>query len=86
MHVLGGGRAAHRPDALACADHSFISDRGRRDPAVGAARPGHALWMHETGLDGEINHHYGGRGVDFDDPDGHLMEIITRPFPDTPGG
>jgi catechol 2,3-dioxygenase-like lactoylglutathione lyase family enzyme len=29
---------------------------------------------------GEINHHFGGRGVYFDDPDGHLMEIITRPY------
>ena len=33
---------------------------------------------------GEINHLYGGRGVYFDDPDGHLMEIITRPYGPTP--
>jgi catechol 2,3-dioxygenase-like lactoylglutathione lyase family enzyme len=29
---------------------------------------------------GEINTHYGGRGVYFPDPDGHLLEIITRPY------
>jgi catechol 2,3-dioxygenase-like lactoylglutathione lyase family enzyme len=29
---------------------------------------------------GEINHHDGGRGVYFEDPNGHLMEIITRPY------
>jgi catechol 2,3-dioxygenase-like lactoylglutathione lyase family enzyme len=29
---------------------------------------------------GEINHEDGGRGVYFDDPDGHLLEIITRPY------
>ena len=29
---------------------------------------------------GEINHLYGGRGVYFDDPDGHLMELITAPY------
>jgi catechol 2,3-dioxygenase-like lactoylglutathione lyase family enzyme len=29
---------------------------------------------------GEINHHDGGRGVYFDDPDGHNLEIITRPY------
>lgn len=29
---------------------------------------------------GEINRHFGGRGVYFDDPDGHLLEIITRPY------
>ena len=27
---------------------------------------------------GEINHHWGGRGVYFDDPNGHNMEIFTR--------
>ena len=31
---------------------------------------------------GEINRHYGGRGVYFDDPSGHLLEIITRPYGD----
>ena len=29
---------------------------------------------------GQINHHYGGRGVYFEDPDGHFLEIITRPY------
>ena len=28
----------------------------------------------------EINHNDGGRGVYFTDPDGHLLEIITRPY------
>jgi catechol 2,3-dioxygenase-like lactoylglutathione lyase family enzyme len=35
---------------------------------------------------GEINHLYGGRGVYFDDPDGHLMELITAPYGETPEG
>jgi catechol 2,3-dioxygenase-like lactoylglutathione lyase family enzyme len=26
------------------------------------------------------NHRDGGRGLYFDDPDGHLLEIITRPY------
>lgn len=29
---------------------------------------------------GEINHNDGGRGVYFPAPDGHLLEIITRPY------
>ena len=29
---------------------------------------------------GEINRHWGGRGVYFEDPDGHLLEAITRPY------
>jgi catechol 2,3-dioxygenase-like lactoylglutathione lyase family enzyme len=30
--------------------------------------------------EGEINNHDGGRGVYFEDPDGHLIEIITRAY------
>jgi catechol 2,3-dioxygenase-like lactoylglutathione lyase family enzyme len=30
----------------------------------------------------EINHHFGGRGVYFQDPNGHLLELITRPYGD----
>jgi catechol 2,3-dioxygenase-like lactoylglutathione lyase family enzyme len=29
---------------------------------------------------GEINRNDGGRGVYFEDPSGHLLEIITRPY------
>jgi catechol 2,3-dioxygenase-like lactoylglutathione lyase family enzyme len=29
---------------------------------------------------GEINHNDGGRGTYFDDPNGHNLEIITRPY------
>jgi catechol 2,3-dioxygenase-like lactoylglutathione lyase family enzyme len=46
--------------------------------------------INEQGLDiwadpmqnepGVINTHYGGRGVYFKDPDGHLLEIITTPY------
>jgi catechol 2,3-dioxygenase-like lactoylglutathione lyase family enzyme len=27
-----------------------------------------------------INHNHGGRGVYFKDPDGHILEVITRPY------
>jgi catechol 2,3-dioxygenase-like lactoylglutathione lyase family enzyme len=37
------------------------------------ADPGHHL-------PGEINHNDGGRGIYWDDPDGHKLEIITRPY------
>ena len=29
---------------------------------------------------GEINQHDGGRGFYFEDPDGHFLEVITRPY------
>jgi catechol 2,3-dioxygenase-like lactoylglutathione lyase family enzyme len=37
------------------------------------ADPGH----HDAG---RINHNDGGRGLYFDDPNGHNLEIITRPY------
>lgn len=30
--------------------------------------------------DGKINHHYGGRGAYFKDPNGHVLEIITTDY------
>jgi catechol 2,3-dioxygenase-like lactoylglutathione lyase family enzyme len=35
---------------------------------------------------GKINRNDGGRGVYFDDPDGHLLEVITRPYGSGRGG
>jgi catechol 2,3-dioxygenase-like lactoylglutathione lyase family enzyme len=35
--------------------------------------------------EGKTNTHFGGRGVYFQDPSGHLLEIITRPYGDWPG-
>ena len=29
---------------------------------------------------GKINHHDDGRGIYFEDPNGHLLEVITRPY------
>lgn len=29
---------------------------------------------------GEINRHFGGRGAYFEEPGGHFLEIITRPY------
>jgi len=37
------------------------------------ADPGHQQPQH-------INRHDGGRGVYWDDPNGHVLEIITRPY------
>jgi catechol 2,3-dioxygenase-like lactoylglutathione lyase family enzyme len=38
------------------------------------------------GRKGEINRRDGGRGVYFKDPDGHLLEILTRPYGSGGGG
>lgn len=42
---------------------------------------GHAYWADPGKRDkGKINTHFGGRGVYFEDPGGHLLEIITKPY------
>jgi catechol 2,3-dioxygenase-like lactoylglutathione lyase family enzyme len=35
---------------------------------------------------GQINRYYGGRGVYFEDPDGHYMELQTVPYGEVPEG
>ena len=30
----------------------------------------------------KTNHYWGGRGVYFEDPNGHLLELITKPYGD----
>ena len=44
-------------------------------------RQGVAYWADPArSKPNEINHHFGGRGVYFADPDDHLLEMITRPY------
>jgi catechol 2,3-dioxygenase-like lactoylglutathione lyase family enzyme len=44
-------------------------------------RAGQDYWAEpDLSLKGEINRRDGGRGVYFGDPDGHLLEILTRPY------
>jgi catechol 2,3-dioxygenase-like lactoylglutathione lyase family enzyme len=67
---------------IACQHYAFlVSDR---EFDAGFAR------IKEWGLDywadparskpDQINHHFGGRGVYFEDPAGHLFELITKPY------
>lgn len=59
-------------------DHTIVAGRD----AEASAR-----WFAEMfGIDppqhrpGQINHRDGGRGVYFLNPDGHFLEILTRPY------
>ena len=45
------------------------------------AEKGLAFWADPArSKPGEINRHWGGRGVYFEDPDGHFLELITKPY------
>jgi catechol 2,3-dioxygenase-like lactoylglutathione lyase family enzyme len=68
--------------AIAPQHYAFLVDEDEFDAILGRIR--------ERGLDhwadpfhrrsGEINTNDGGRGVYWDAPDGHNLEIITRPY------
>ena len=69
-------------DAIASQHYAFLVSEAEFDGIYGR--------IQERGLDhwadpaqrqpGQINRNDGGRGVYFADPDGHLLEIITRPY------
>jgi catechol 2,3-dioxygenase-like lactoylglutathione lyase family enzyme len=60
-------------------DHTIVACR---DQQLSAAFLSRILGWADPGRTqrGAINHHDGGRGLYFEDPDGHLLEIITRPY------
>jgi hypothetical protein len=62
--------------------YAFLVDELEFDPIFARIRArGLAFWADPfKQKPGEINHHDGGRGVYFCDPDEHLLEIITRPY------
>ena len=62
--------------------YAFLIDESDFDPIFGRIVEGGLDYWADPGQSrlGEINHNDGGRGVYFPDPDGHLLEIITRPY------
>ncbi len=67
---------------IASQHYAFLVSEPEFDEIFGRIRArGQSFWA-DPGLnrEGEINPNDGGRGVYFEDPDGHLLEIITRPY------
>jgi catechol 2,3-dioxygenase-like lactoylglutathione lyase family enzyme len=62
--------------------YAFLVSEPEFDAIYGRIRErGQQHWADPQGKhEGEINHHDGGRGVYFQDPAGHYLEIITRPY------
>ena len=61
--------------AFLVSEHEFNAIYGR------IRERGQEHWADPRGTrPGEINHNDGGRGVYFQDPSGHYLEIITRPY------
>ena len=62
--------------------YAFLVDEDRFDEIFGRIRErGLAYWADPfRRLPGETNTNDGGRGVYWEDPSGHFLEIITRPY------
>jgi len=62
--------------------YAFLVSEAEFDQIFGRIRDRGLSYWADPGKTrkGKINHHYGGRGVYFEDPSGHLLEIITRPY------
>ena len=62
--------------------YAFLVDESEFDAAFARIRSEGLSYWADPGKSraDEINHNDGGRGVYFEDPDGHLLEVITRPY------
>jgi catechol 2,3-dioxygenase-like lactoylglutathione lyase family enzyme len=69
-------------DAVAPQHYAFLIDETEFDAIFGRIRERGLDWWADPGRTrrGEINRNDGGRGLYFQDPDGHLLEILTRPY------
>ena len=62
--------------------YAFLIDDAEFDDVFGRITQRGLDYWADPGLSqkGEINHRDGGRGVYWKDPDGHLLEVLTRPY------
>lgn len=62
--------------------YAFLISEAEFDEIFGRIRERGVPYWADPGKTraGEINHGDGGRGVYFEDPDGHLLEVLTRPY------
>ena len=62
--------------------YAFLIGDAEFDAIFGRIKQKKLKYWADPGMsqEGKINHHFGGRGVYFQDPSGHLMEIITKPY------
>ncbi|MEU8848368.1 MULTISPECIES: VOC family protein [unclassified Streptomyces] len=70
------------PGTITTQHYAFLVSEDEFDTIFGRIREaGLTFWAdpyHRR--PGEINHNDGGRGAYFDDPNGHNLEILTRPY------
>lgn len=62
--------------------YAFLVDDKEFDAGLSRIKQrGVKYWAdHDKSGAGKINHHWGGRGFYFEDPNGHWMELLTKPY------
>ncbi len=73
--------AAHEGE-IAAQHYAFLIGEEDFDAVLGRLRDRNLDYWADPGRRraGQINHNDGGRGVYFADPDGHFLEVLTRPY------
>ena len=67
--------------------YAFLVSEAEFDEIFSRIEAGQDYWADPgLGRKGEINRRDGGRGLYFKDPDGHVLEILTRPYGSGGGG
>lgn len=69
-------------DEIQVQHYAFLVSEAEFDAIFGRIKARGVPYFADPGRTskGEINRHDGGRGVYFEDPNGHVLEIITRPY------
>ena len=69
-------------EPVASQHYAFLITESEFDEIYGRIRTRSLRYWADPGQTraGQINHRDGGRGLYFEDPDGHLLEILTRPY------
>lgn len=67
---------------IAWQHYAFLIDEAEFDAVFGRIQARGLRYWADPGKtrEGEINHRDDGRGVYFEDPDGHFLEVLTRPY------
>jgi catechol 2,3-dioxygenase-like lactoylglutathione lyase family enzyme len=73
---------AETSQQIAAQHYAFLVGEEEFDAAFGRIREQGLPYWADPGQTqaGVINRHDGGRGLYFEDPNGHVLEIITRPY------
>ncbi len=69
-------------EEMATQHYAFLVSEGEFDEIFARIQASKLEYWADPGrnMASQINRHDGGRGLYFEDPDGHLLEIITRPY------